>query len=790
MKLSLQWLYDVLGYEIPEHELIQRITEAGLEVDVIEPVAKSFQHVIVGEIKAIEPHPDAKKLIVTQVDIGDEILQIVCGANNPVVGAKVAVATVGATIGEDFRIKKTLLRGVPSHGMLCSATELGLAESSEGILILPADAPNGKDIKQYLQLNDKMITIELTPNRGDCLSLNGLARDIAAIFGKHFQAADIPTVAATHKETFPVTIVNTAACSHYVGRVIHNIDLSRPSPLWLQERLRRSGIRSIDAVVDVTNYVMLELGQPLHAFDRAQLNGKIIVRMAEADETLTLLSGEEVKLSNDVLVIADEKHLLGIAGIMGGKDSGVSLETNTIFLESAFFEPTAVSGRARRYGLTTDSSHRFERGVDPALQKIAIERATTLLIDFVGGEAGPVIESPTSYTVAQHEISLQRSHVNRLLGVHISDNEITTTLTHLGMVVTTINDSWHVKIPSYRFDLRIAEDLIEEIARIHGYDRIVPTMPVAQLQVYDQSEKHITKDALQNYLIANGYSEIITYSFIDPALQKQCEPTTNAVKLLNPISADMAEMRLSLLPGLLNVAQYNQNRQQGKGKIFEIGNVYHQANKGHFNHTLMLAGLVWGLAQDEQWGLTKRDIDFFDVKGDVEGLLALTGNTDSFAFQPIEQPALHPGQSASIMSDGNIVGKIGALHPKLAENIGISLPIFYFELNLALFARARLPIFAKLSKYPSIRRDLAIVVGRSVAVAQILATVTESIKKWLIDINLFDIYLDENSPDKKSVALSILLQHPERTLVDDEVNDIFERVVAVLEKKFDAELRG
>ncbi len=790
MKFSLQWLYDILGDEIPEQELISRITEAGLEVDAIEPVAKSFQQVIIGQIKTIEPHPDAKKLIVTQVDVGSEILPIVCGAKNPYVGAKVAVATVGATIGEDFHIKKTALRGIPSHGMLCSASELGLAESSEGILLLPTDAPIGEDINKYLLLNDKILTIELTPNRGDCLSLHGLARDIAAIFGKHFKAKAIPVVAASHKEMFPVVVSDTCACPHYVGRVIKQVDLSRPSPLWIQERLRRSGIRSIDAVVDVTNYVMLELGQPLHAFDFAQLKGKIEVRHAKANEALTLLNGDEIKLNDDVLVIADEQRVLAMAGIMGGEESGVSLQTNTLFLESAFFDPVAIAGRARGYGLATDSSHRFERGVDPALQKAAIERATALLIAFVGGEAGPIVETPSTYTVVQHDILLQRAHLSRLLGINIPDADVMAILANLGMVVVANDDGWHVSVPSYRFDLRIAEDLIEEIARIYGYTHIEPAMPTVKLHANAQSEQQVTMCRLQDHLVANGYSDIITYSFVDPILQQHCEPNAKAVKLLNPISSDMAEMRLSLLPGLLQVASYNQYRQQSKGKIVEMGHVYHHANNGHFRHTPMLGGLAWGSAQDEQWGVTKRDVDFFDIKGDVEALLALTGNSDSFVFQPTEHASLHPGQSAEIVLGDSILGKVGALHPRLAEKLDIILPVFYFELNLVLFKHARLPVFAKLSKYPSIRRDLAVVVDRSVAVAQILVAVTESIEKWLVDVNLFDVYLDKNSPDKKSVAFSVLLQHPERTLVDDEVNNIVERVVTVLTKQFGAELRG
>ena len=790
MKFSKQWLYELLGNTIPTETLLDKLTIAGLEVEACEPVAGQFTNVVVGQILQSEPHPDANKLSVNQVNVGDQTLQIVCGAKNARADLKVAVAIPGAVLGSDFKIKETKLRGILSQGMCCSASELGLAETSEGIIELADDAPIGRSVVDYFQLDDQAITLGITPNRGDCVSMYGVARDTAAIFNTTFEAPPITEVSPQIDDTFEVTVENQAGCPHYVGRVIRDVDLTQSSPLWLQERLRRAGLRSIDPVVDVTNYVMLELGQPMHAFDLDVLDSKIIVRDAKPQEKITLLNGNTAELDPRFLVIADASKILAVAGVMGGEQSGVSTKTKHIFLESAFFAPEQIANRARWLGIHTDSAYRYERGVDPMLQRIAIERATTLLMSLVGGNPGPVIETPTSYVIDKRTVVLPKTKVTKVLGQEISPERILECLAALGIVLEDEKmASWQFSIPSFRFDITIAEDLIEEIVRINGYENVPTTLPSAGFKVTPQSEQQITLDATRQSLINLGYQEIITYSFVDSCVQSKLEPTHKAIALQNPISSEMDVMRTSLLTGLVTSALYNQRRQQTAGKLFEIGTVFRAGDDGERAENTYIAGCLWGQADPVQWGVSSRNVDFFDVKGDLESLLNTAHVAHDFKIEADSHPSLHPGQTASLIRGGKIIGMMGALHPKLVNELDLTGAIYYFEIDFNAFMACDLPKFLPLSKYPSIRRDLALLVNNSVSADEIISVVKKSAGSNATDVTLFDVYRDEQMQDNKSVALSITLQDFEKTLTDEEVKAIIDNVVQSLNQEVNATLR-
>ncbi|MFB4250537.1 phenylalanine--tRNA ligase subunit beta [Pseudomonas idahonensis] len=791
MKFSEQWLRGWVSPQVSRDELVARLSMAGLEVDSVTPAAGDFSGVVVGEVLSTEQHPDADKLRVCQVSNGAETFQVVCGAPNVRPGLKIPFAMIGAELPGDFKIKKAKLRGVESNGMLCSQAELQIGEGSDGLMELPADAPVGEDVRVYLNLDDASIEVDLTPNRGDCLSLAGLAREVGALYAARVQRPEVKVVAAVHDEVRPVEVLAPTACPRYLGRVIRNVDLSKPTPLWMVERLRRADVRSIDAAVDITNYVMLELGQPLHAFDLAEINGGIRVRMAEEGEKLVLLDGQEVTLRSDTLVIADHTRALAIAGVMGGEHSGVTANTRDVFLESAFFDQISVAGKARSYGLHTDASHRYERGVDWQLAREAMERATGLLLEITGGEAGPIIEAVSEqHLPSVAPVTLRAERITQMLGMEIDGPEVERLLTALGLTVTADGaDQWRVEVPSHRFDISLEVDLIEELARLYGYNRLPVRYPQARLAPQAKAEAQGDLPALRRLLVARGYQEAITYSFIDPKLFEQFNPGVEPLLLANPISADMAAMRSSLWPGLVKALQHNLNRQQDRVRMFESGLRFIGQLEG-LKQQPMLAGVVCGSRLPEGWAQGRDGVDFFDVKADVEAVLGLAGALDEFTFAPGKHPALHPGQTARIERDGREVGYLGAIHPELAKNLGLDRPVYVFELVLGEVAQGRLPKFHELSRFPEVRRDLALLADRDVAASAVLDVIRENAGEWLTDLRLFDVYQGKGiDPHRKSLAVGLTWQHPSRTLNDDEVNSTTQNILTSLEQRLNATLR-
>ncbi|PNG30873.1 MULTISPECIES: phenylalanine--tRNA ligase subunit beta [Pseudomonas] len=791
MKFSEQWLRGWVSPQVSRDELVARLSMAGLEVDSVTPAAGDFSGVVVGEVLSTEQHPDADKLRVCQVSNGAETFQVVCGAPNVRPGLKIPFAMIGAELPGDFKIKKAKLRGVESNGMLCSQAELQIGEGSDGLMELPADAPVGEDVRVYLNLDDASIEVDLTPNRGDCLSLAGLAREVGALYAAKVQRPEVKVVAAVHDEVRPVEVLAPTACPRYLGRVIRNVDLSKPTPLWMVERLRRADVRSIDAAVDITNYVMLELGQPLHAFDLAEINGGIRVRMAEEGEKLVLLDGQEVTLRSDTLVIADHTRALAIAGVMGGEHSGVTANTRDVFLESAFFDQISVAGKARSYGLHTDASHRYERGVDWQLAREAMERATGLLLEITGGEAGPIIEAVSEqHLPSVAPVTLRAERITQMLGMEIDGPEVERLLTALGLTVTADGaDQWRVEVPSHRFDISLEVDLIEELARLYGYNRLPVRYPQARLAPQAKAEAQGDLPALRRLLVARGYQEAITYSFIDPKLFEQFNPGVEPLLLANPISADMAAMRCSLWPGLVKALQHNLNRQQDRVRMFESGLRFIGQLEG-LKQQPMLAGVVCGSRLPEGWAQGRDGVDFFDVKADVEAVLGLAGALDEFTFAPGKHPALHPGQTARIERDGREVGYLGAIHPELAKNLGLDRPVYVFELVLGEVAQGRLPKFHELSRFPEVRRDLALLADRDVAASAVLDVIRENAGEWLTDLRLFDVYQGKGiDPHRKSLAVGLTWQHPSRTLNDDEVNSTTQNILTSLEQRLNATLR-
>jgi phenylalanyl-tRNA synthetase beta chain len=794
MKVSESWLREWVNPAATTDELVAQLTMAGLEVDAIESVAGDFTGVIVGEIVACEQHPDADKLRVTQVaGLPDGPTQVVCGAANARVGIKIPFATIGAELPGDFHIKKAKLRGVESFGMLCGQTELKAGDDDTGLWELAADAPVGADIREYLNLNDKLIEVDLTPNRSDCLSVKGVARETGVLFRAPVQSPVINPVAATIADIFPVKLSADAACSRYVGRVIRNIDITKPSPAWLQDKLARAGLRSIDAVVDVTNYVLVELGQPMHAFDLARLSGGIDVRLAKQDEPLTLLDGQEIKLNADTMVIADQNGALAIAGVFGGKPSSVTAETRDIFLESAFFSPLAVAGRARSYGLHTDSSHRFERGVDYNLQVEAMERATALLLDIVGGEVGSLVHVTNKHLPKERQVTLRKARILSGLSLEMADDEVVDILTRLGLnLVSQNNEGWTFNVPSYRFDISIEADLLEELARVYGYNRLPTRALATPIQIEERPEAKMGVSAIRRQLVARGYQEAITFSFIEPKLSALFDPAVEPVVLRNPISADLAAMRTSLLPGLVSVLRNNLNRQQERVRLFETGLRFVPGEGGvkGLRQEAMLAGLIYGSRLPEVWANAAEPVDFFDIKGDLESVLAVTGNSKNFSFQAGEHFALHPGQTAAIFLNGELQGHVGALHPTLQQQLDIPKNVFLFELKLSAVTQAGVPAFANLSRFPEVRRDLAILIDREVAAKTLMEAVSAAAGEHLTDLKVFDVYMGKGiDPHRKSIALGLTFQHPSRTLNEDEINASIDAVIKSLEAKFAATLR-
>ncbi|MCP2233680.1 MULTISPECIES: phenylalanine--tRNA ligase subunit beta [Erwinia] len=794
MKFSELWLREWVNPAIDSAALSDQITMAGLEVDGVEAVAGAFHGVVVGEVVECGQHPNADKLRVTKINVGgDRLLDIVCGAPNCRQGLKVAVATVGAVLPGDFKIKAAKLRGEPSEGMLCSFSELGISDDHEGIIELPLDATVGTDIREYLQLDDNTIEISVTPNRADCLGIIGVARDVAVLNKLPLNAPDIAPVAATLADTLPIRVDAPEACPRYLGRVVKGINVKAATPLWMKEKLRRCGIRSIDPVVDITNYVLLELGQPMHAFDLDRIDGGIVVRLAEEGEKLTLLDGNEATLKSDTLVIADHSKALAMGGIFGGEHSGVNEETQNVLFECAFFSPLSITGRARRHGLHTDASHRYERGVDPALQHKAIERATALLLEICGGEAGPVIDVTTESALPQRAtITLRREKLDRLIGHVIADEEVSDILRRLGCEVTEGNGQWQAVAPGWRFDLAIEEDLVEEVARVYGYDNI-PDVPVqAGLVMTKHREANLSLKRVKALLVDKGYQEAITYSFVDPKIQALLHPGEENLVLPSPISVEMSAMRLSLWSGLLGAVAYNQNRQQSRVRLFESGLRFvpdTQANLG-IRQDVMLAGVISGHRNEEHWDLARNAVDFYDLKGDLESVLELTGKLDEIQFVAAANPALHPGQSAQIILRGEHIGFIGVVHPELERKLDLNGRTVVFELLWDKVADRVLPDASSISRFPANRRDIAVVVAENVPAADIIAECKKVGVNQVVGVNLFDVYRGKGVNDGfKSLAISLILQDTSRTLEEEEIAATVAKCVEALKERFQASLR-
>ncbi|MAY10197.1 MAG: phenylalanine--tRNA ligase subunit beta [Alcanivorax sp.] len=790
MRFNEAWLREWVNPDIDTDTLVHQLTMAGLEVDAVEPAAAPFTGVVVGEIVSCQPHPDADKLRLCQVSDGDATFPVVCGAPNAREGLKAPFAKVGAQLPGDLKIKKAKLRGQPSEGMLCGGSELGLEDLIDGLLELPADAPVGADIRAWLNLDDTVIEVDLTPNRADCLSLRGVAREVGVLNRAPVTEPAGEPLAAAVDATFPVTVEDTEGCPRYLGRVIRGIDPAAATPLWMVERLRRAGLRSIDPIVDVTNYVLLELGQPLHAFDLNKLDGGIVVRKARAGEQLRTLDDQTLELRDDTLVIADGGGPVALAGIMGGRPTAVAEGTTDLFLECAFFNPLTIVGKARGYGLHTDSSHRYERGVDPALQQRAMERASALIVAIAGGEAGPVTEQGDAARIpAPAAITLRADKVTALLGAALADADIEDILTRLGMDVTADGDGrWSVTPPSWRFDMAIEEDLIEELARVHGYENLPSRVPAGTPAGEPEGEHLLPVRRLADTLRDRGYLEAITYSFVAPDLLAKVDPEHPPLALMNPISADLGVMRTSLFAGLLNAAGRNLNRQIDRLRLFETGLRFVPGDDG-LNQEPMIAGLLYGSAEPAHWQAKARQVDFYDLKGDVEALVALSDAT-AFQVRPGQHPALHPGQCAELVRDGAVVGYLGKLHPRLAKDLDLPKDLYLFELALAPLRDGLLPRFQPVSDQPRVQRDLAFVMDDQVAAGDLIAAVRAACDERLRDVRLFDVYQGEHiEPGRKSLALTLTFQDPSRTLRDAQVNDLVEQVVIQLKQQFNATLR-
>ncbi|ABM00158.1 phenylalanine--tRNA ligase subunit beta [Shewanella amazonensis] len=794
MKFSESWLREWVNPAISREDLSHQITMAGLEVDGVDAVAAGFSGVFVGEVVECGQHPDADKLRVTKVNVGgDTLLDIVCGAPNCRLGLKVAVATVGAVLPGDFKIKKAKLRGQPSEGMLCSYSELGIDIESDGIIELPLDAPIGTDIREYLDLNDAVIDVDLTSNRADCLGMAGLAREVGVLNRAEVIEPSWTPAVATIGDAIDIQLSAPAACPRYLGRIVRNVNVKAPTPEWMKEKLRRSGIRSIDPIVDITNYVLIEFGQPMHAFDLAKIDGKIEVRLGKGDEKLTLLDGSEITVPNDTLVIADNSKPLALAGVFGGEFSGVGESTQDILLECAFFAPLAIMGKARKLGLHTDSSHRFERGVDPELQHKVMDRATRLVLDICGGEAGTVVEAKSDEHLPKaREILLRRSKLDKILGHHVPDSDVVEILTRLGFAVTAGEGEWQVTTATYRFDMAIEEDLIEEVARIYGYNNIPNKAPMAHLRMSTHQEADISLKKVRSLLVARGFQEAVTYSFVDPKLQQLVHPGEQAMILPNPISSEMSAMRLSMFTGLLTAVGYNQARQQGRVRLFETGlRFVPDANaESGVRQQPMLGAVIAGLQNEEHWSMESKTVDFFDLKGDLEAIIGLTVSGSEFSFRRATHSALHPGQCAEILRNDRVIGYIGAVHPSLEKPFGLNGKTIVFELELDALLHAKLPEAQVISKFPANRRDIALVVDESVAAADVIKVIRKVGENQLVGVNLFDVYQGKGvEPGKKSLAIALTLQDNTRTLEEKEIAEAVDTVVSALKSEFNASLR-
>ncbi|HEX7370948.1 MAG TPA: phenylalanine--tRNA ligase subunit beta [Rhodanobacteraceae bacterium] len=794
MKFSENWLRECV--DIPAHraELVKRLTLSGLEVAGAEVIGGALTGVVVARIISCDQHPDADKLHVCRVDTGAGEVQIVCGAPNARAGMVAPLATIGATLPNGITIKAAKLRGVESSGMLCSARELGVDDDASGLMELPDDALIGKPLAEYLHLPDAAIEIELTPNRGDCLGMRGLADEVAAEFGTRAKPFDAPAVQPVLAAPREIRLEAGADCPRYLGRAVRGIDMAARTPVWMAQRLRAAGVKPINAIVDITNYVMLETGQPMHAFDEARLDGAIVVRHARDDESMKLLDDSDVTLDASFLVIADDAKPLAVAGVMGGHASRVTDATRDVLFEAAHFAPAAIMGRARKLGLATDAAHRFERGVDPELPRAAIERATALLIGIAGGAPGEVIETVLPEHLPKRPlVHLRRARIARVLGIAVDDAKVESILTALGMSVEAQADGWRVAPPSRRFDIEREEDLVEEIARIHGYDAIPATLPAGAPPAPRDDESILPVSKLSGELAARGYHEAVCYAFVDPGLLETWQLEAGGVSLANPLSADLATMRTSLLPGLVNALKRNRNRQQERVRLFESGVVFASATQlgDAPAETPMLAAVVCGNASGEQWGEPRRAADFYDIKGDLEALLCMSGAPHAWSFDARELPPwLHPGRAARVLRDGAAVGVVGALHPALQQQL--DLPATHvFEVRLDAVRARVIPTARPLPRFPSIRRDIAVEVDEAVTWAQIESAVRSGLQTMLSELVLFDCFRGPGlKQGRKSLAMGLILQDSSRTLTDMDADQRVADVVELLGRAFGATLRS
>ena len=793
MKFSENWLRELVAIDADRAALVHALTMSGLEVEEVTPLGEGLDGIVVAEIVEATKHPEADRLQVCKVDAGQgEPLQIVCGAPNARVGIRVPLATVGATLPGGIQIKAAKLRGVESYGMLCSAKELGIDADASGLLELPSDAPVGKPLAEYMGLPDASIELKITPNRPDVLGLHGLAHDVAALFGSQVKAIGTTDAPVTSSASRSVRLEAGADAPRYLGRVIEGVDATARSPLWLAERLRRSGIRPISAIVDITQYVMLELGHPMHAFDNDTLSGAIVVRHADVGEPLKLLDGSEATLDPSFVVIADEAHALAVGGVMGGLDSRVTDTTRNIFLEAAHFAPSAIMGRARKLGLHTDASHRYERGVDPALPKRAMERATELILAIAGGKAGPVTVAERLEDLREHApVLLRHARLRRVLGIEVAANEVARIFTALGMGVVEVADGWRITPPSSRFDIEREEDLIEEVARIHGYERIPTHVPAGEIALRAEPEARLTEMALRDQLAARGYFEAVTLSFVSADLLKTWGVDKDQVPLANPLSADLAVMRTSLLPGLVEALRHNRARQQDRVRLFEVARSFH-ATGGAPDEIGRVAVVASGGARAEQWGEASRTVDFFDLKGDLDALVAHTGEPARWSVDTADLPSwLHPGRGARVLRDGHQAGFLGALHPALAKALDLGPDVHVMELALEPILARRLPSASRVARFPAVRRDIAVELPEEVSWASVEAAVRSALGEVLTEIRLFDRYAGKGIDEgRKSLAMGLILQDASRTLTDDDADARVAEAVGALEKTCKARLRG
>jgi phenylalanyl-tRNA synthetase beta chain len=788
MEISENWLREWVNPPIDSDTLVSQLTMAGLEVESVRRAAPKLGDVVVAEVVAVETHPNADNLNLCQVNDGKKTVAVVCGASNVSTGLKVAFARVGAEL-PGIKIKKVKLRGIESQGMICSATELQLAETSEGILELPGDASTGMSIVEYLSLNDNIIDIDLTPNRGDCLSIAGVAREVSAINKVALTQNSVTPVDSSIDDSFAVELLAPQQCPRYVGRIIKGIDPQAQTPMWMREKLRRCGLRPISPVVDVTNYVMMELGQPMHGFDFDKLSGGIQVRLAEPSEKIALLDQSEVECRDDTLLIADHAGGVALAGIMGGIDSSVQSDTRNIFLEAAHFTAIELAGKARGFGMHTDASHRFERGVDAQLPPIAMQRATGLLLEIVGGEAGPIIDAVANdYMPQAPNVELRYERLNRLLGIEVEREEVSDILQRLNMQLAEGTEGWQVTPPSYRFDINIEADLVEEVGRLIGYNNIPGKREASHIQMDSFSEQCVSVNQIRDILVERGYFEAVTYSFVSPELQDLLDPGQQVLPLSNPISADMSVMRTRLLPGLIQALQHNLNRQQSRVRLFETGLCFIPGGE-NLVQTPHIAGVITGSRINDGLYTTGESADFFDIKGDLESVLRLADEPE-FGFTRSDNPVLHPGQGADLTFRGQTIGFVGALHPSLLNKLDINQTVFVFEAKISPILSRKLPNFAEMSRFPFIRRDISITVEENLPVRELVDSIYSIKNEILQEVFVFDVYTGkEVRNNRKSVALGLILQDFSRTLVDEDVEDFVAKVLVQLKEHYNAELR-